>query len=307
MDKGFGPPIHMEWESPLSICGGDLKLIDVNNGSIWELFSYPTNTLIPGKSLEIDMKLTSNKSSTDLSKGSYSLMVENCGIALYYNNPPMPTPLPYWVWTLNKTNNTVGVQDPGCNFGGLLMSPTTFKLTSFAPKCALNTINNSINYTGYNEILFQKFGSVDPDPYTYLKLESDGVLRAVSLTSGWSNVFELDKCRQDPCFVPSAYISYEKEFNDYHPTRHFRRFSSKELDRATEGFCTKVREGKLGTMFLGCVEGDGKIVVKRVECSKNGKKSFQTEIEILGNIQHMNLVHLLGFCAEGNEILLVYE
>ncbi|KAH9321039.1 hypothetical protein KI387_015678, partial [Taxus chinensis] len=99
----------------------------------------------------------------------------------------------------------------------------------------------------------------------------------------------------------------EKEFKDYHRTRNFRRFSLKELDIATEGFCTKVREGGFGTMFLGCVEGDGKIAVKRMECSKKGKKSFQAGIEILGNIQHMNLVHLLGFCAEGNELLLVYE
>ncbi|KAG5544524.1 hypothetical protein RHGRI_017073 [Rhododendron griersonianum] len=38
-----------------------------------------------------------------------------------------------------------------------------------------------------------------------------------------------------------------------------------------------------------------------------GKKDFCTEIAIIGNIHHVNLVRLRGFCAEGRERLLVYE
>ncbi|KAI8531292.1 hypothetical protein RHMOL_Rhmol11G0125100 [Rhododendron molle] len=38
-----------------------------------------------------------------------------------------------------------------------------------------------------------------------------------------------------------------------------------------------------------------------------GNKDFCTEIEIIGNIHHVNLVKLRGFCAQGSERLSVYE
>ena len=38
-----------------------------------------------------------------------------------------------------------------------------------------------------------------------------------------------------------------------------------------------------------------------------GKKLFRAEVETLGNISHVNLVQLRGFCAEGVHRLLVYE
>ena len=38
-----------------------------------------------------------------------------------------------------------------------------------------------------------------------------------------------------------------------------------------------------------------------------GKKLFRAEVAALGNISHVNLVQLRGFCAEGVHRLLVYE
>ena len=37
------------------------------------------------------------------------------------------------------------------------------------------------------------------------------------------------------------------------------------------------------------------------------KQSFLAEIEIIGSIHHLNLVRLVGFCAEKSHRLLVYE
>uniref|UniRef100_A0A8R7QD16 Protein kinase domain-containing protein n=1 Tax=Triticum urartu TaxID=4572 RepID=A0A8R7QD16_TRIUA len=37
------------------------------------------------------------------------------------------------------------------------------------------------------------------------------------------------------------------------------------------------------------------------------KREFCTEIAVIGNIRHVNLVRLRGFCAEGSRRLLVYE
>ncbi|KAK3405160.1 hypothetical protein EUGRSUZ_K01410 [Eucalyptus grandis] len=49
---------------------------------------------------------------------------------------------------------------------------------------------------------------------------------------------------------------------------------------------------------------DNRIAVKQLNGSK---KSFLAEVESIGNIHHVNLVRLIGFCAEKFHRLLVYE
>lgn len=41
--------------------------------------------------------------------------------------------------------------------------------------------------------------------------------------------------------------------------------------------------------------------------SKQGIQEFLTEINIISNIRHPNLVQLIGCCVEGNHRILVYE
>lgn len=41
--------------------------------------------------------------------------------------------------------------------------------------------------------------------------------------------------------------------------------------------------------------------------SKQGTHEFMTEIDMISNIQHPNLVKLVGCCVEGNHRILVYE
>jgi Protein kinase domain/D-mannose binding lectin/S-locus glycoprotein domain len=84
------------------------------------------------------------------------------------------------------------------------------------------------------------------------------------------------------------------------------RFTFEELQMATEGFTEKLGEGGFGTVFQG-KWGDEKIAVKRLDNVGHGKKDFLAEVETIGNINHINLVRLIGFCAEKSNRLLVYE
>ena len=38
-----------------------------------------------------------------------------------------------------------------------------------------------------------------------------------------------------------------------------------------------------------------------------GEKEFITEIKVIGRTHHKNLVHLLGYCHDGENRLLVYQ
>uniref|UniRef100_A0A453Q4S0 non-specific serine/threonine protein kinase n=1 Tax=Aegilops tauschii subsp. strangulata TaxID=200361 RepID=A0A453Q4S0_AEGTS len=84
------------------------------------------------------------------------------------------------------------------------------------------------------------------------------------------------------------------------------RFSFEKLSECTEGFSKKLGDGGFGSVFQGEL-GEEKVAVKRLEGARQGKKEFLAEVETIGSIEHINLVRLIGFCAEKSERLLVYE
>ncbi|XP_071713761.1 probable serine/threonine-protein kinase PIX13 [Rutidosis leptorrhynchoides] len=76
--------------------------------------------------------------------------------------------------------------------------------------------------------------------------------------------------------------------------------------------------GGFGTVYKGWVEektlspsknGTGAIVaIKKLNHeSVQGFQEWQSEVNFLGRLSHPNLVKLLGYCREDNELLLVYE
>ncbi|XP_057859955.2 G-type lectin S-receptor-like serine/threonine-protein kinase At2g19130 [Cryptomeria japonica] len=84
-------------------------------------------------------------------------------------------------------------------------------------------------------------------------------------------------------------------------------FSYKELKIATRNFRSKLGSGGFGSVFKGSLKDGTLVAVKKLEGSQQDEKQFRAEINSLGSIQHVNLVRLRGFCAEGSERLLVYE
>lgn len=85
------------------------------------------------------------------------------------------------------------------------------------------------------------------------------------------------------------------------------RFSYEELKVATVSFSKKLGEGGLGSVFEGRLTNGTMIAVKRLDGLCHIKKSFLAEVETVGSIHHVNLIRLIGFCAEISHRLLVYE
>lgn len=87
----------------------------------------------------------------------------------------------------------------------------------------------------------------------------------------------------------------------------FKRFTYRELKRATRNFKEEIGKGGFGSVYKGVLD-DGRVVaVKRLEGILQGNAEFWAEVSVIGNINHRNLVKLWGFCAQNEHKLLVYD
>lgn len=90
----------------------------------------------------------------------------------------------------------------------------------------------------------------------------------------------------------------------------WRIFSLKELHAATNNFNydNKLGEGGFGSVYWGQLWDGSQIAVKRLKVwSNKAELEFAVEVEILGRVRHKNLLSLRGYCAEGQERLIVYH
>ncbi|KAE8658844.1 putative serine-threonine protein kinase, plant-type [Hibiscus syriacus] len=80
-----------------------------------------------------------------------------------------------------------------------------------------------------------------------------------------------------------------------------------ELKEATKNFSQEIGRGGAGIVYKGMLT-DGRVVaVKRLNEANEGEAEFVAEVNTIGKLNHMNLIDMLGFCAEKKHRLLVYE
>ncbi|KAF4399796.1 hypothetical protein G4B88_022879 [Cannabis sativa] len=90
----------------------------------------------------------------------------------------------------------------------------------------------------------------------------------------------------------------------------WRVFSLKELHAATNNFNydNKLGEGGFGSVYWGQLWDGSQIAVKRLKVwSNKADMEFAVEVEILARVRHKNLLSLRGYCAEGQERLIIYD
>lgn len=87
-------------------------------------------------------------------------------------------------------------------------------------------------------------------------------------------------------------------------------FTLRQLAAATRNFklANLVGEGGFGKVFKGRLESSQAVAIKQLKMGgSQGTQEFLVECLMLTMVHHPNLVNLIGYCAEGEERLLVYE
>ncbi|XP_042046696.1 probable serine/threonine-protein kinase PBL25 [Salvia splendens] len=88
-------------------------------------------------------------------------------------------------------------------------------------------------------------------------------------------------------------------------------FTFRELAAATKNFRQEymLGEGGFGPVYKGRLHKTGQLVaVKQLDRNGlQGNREFLVEVLMLSLLHHQNLVNLIGYCADGEQRLLVYE
>ncbi|KAL1340033.1 hypothetical protein AAHE18_U088300 [Arachis hypogaea] len=88
-------------------------------------------------------------------------------------------------------------------------------------------------------------------------------------------------------------------------------YTFRELATATKNFRQEclLGEGGFGRVYKGVIPATGQTVaVKQLDRNgMNGNKEFLAEVYTLSQLNHENIVNLVGYCADGDQRLLVYE
>lgn len=102
-------------------------------------------------------------------------------------------------------------------------------------------------------------------------------------------------------------VSLDRDFESVGP----KKFSYNELIRATDNFAEvhKLGEGGFGGVYKGFMRSmNAYVAIKKVsQESKQGVREYASEVKIISQLRHKNLVQLMGWCHEKNDLLLIYE
>lgn len=93
-------------------------------------------------------------------------------------------------------------------------------------------------------------------------------------------------------------------------TNNITLYSYNSLRSATRDFhpSNMIGGGAFGVVYRGSLRDGTQIAIKCLSAeSKQGTKEFLTEINMIWNVRHPNLVQLIGCCVEDNNRILVYE
>ncbi|CAA2996335.1 LEAF RUST 10 DISEASE-RESISTANCE LOCUS RECEPTOR-LIKE PROTEIN KINASE-like [Olea europaea subsp. europaea] len=84
-------------------------------------------------------------------------------------------------------------------------------------------------------------------------------------------------------------------------------YSYSEIKKMTKGFREKLGEGGYGLVYKGKLRSGRDVAVKILGKNKSNGQDFINEVTTTGRIHHVNIVRLVGYCADMSKCALVYD
>ncbi|XP_073064245.1 LEAF RUST 10 DISEASE-RESISTANCEUS RECEPTOR-LIKE PROTEIN KINASE-like 2.1 [Primulina eburnea] len=85
------------------------------------------------------------------------------------------------------------------------------------------------------------------------------------------------------------------------------RYSYSDVKKMTRGFREKLGQGGYGSVYKGKLRSGNIAAVKVLSKPSTNGQEFINEVATMGRIHHINVVKLVGYCAERSKCALVYD
>ncbi|KAJ9175002.1 hypothetical protein P3X46_013589 [Hevea brasiliensis] len=99
--------------------------------------------------------------------------------------------------------------------------------------------------------------------------------------------------------------------DDFEKENGPRSFSYEELVLATNNFASErlLGKGGFGRVYIGMLSDNSCVAVKRIITSEShqGLKAYVSEVKAISRLRHRNLVLLIGWCRNKQELFIIYE
>ncbi|KAL0927753.1 hypothetical protein M5K25_001960 [Dendrobium thyrsiflorum] len=112
-----------------------------------------------------------------------------------------------------------------------------------------------------------------------------------------------------PFLIEESNLRINREYMQENYSLWCKLFSYVELMQATCNFSVDRVIGKGGSslVYKGILPDGKELAVKALKPSKDSMRQFVLEIDIITTLNHENIISLLGFCLEDNNLLLIYD
>ncbi|KAL9172135.1 hypothetical protein ABFS82_03G025000 [Erythranthe guttata] len=85
------------------------------------------------------------------------------------------------------------------------------------------------------------------------------------------------------------------------------RYTYSDMKKITKGFREKLGQGGYGSVYKGKLRSGHDVAVKVLAKPSSNGQDFINEVATIGRIHHVNVVKLVGYCAERSKRALVYD
>ncbi|KAG5229598.1 glycerophosphodiester phosphodiesterase protein kinase domain-containing GDPDL [Salix suchowensis] len=113
-------------------------------------------------------------------------------------------------------------------------------------------------------------------------------------------VYRTDKAARENQKRIETFLADYKAFK---PTRYM----YADIKRITNEFKDKLGQGAYGTVYKGQLSDEIFVAVKILNNSTGNGEEFINEVGMMGKIHHVNVIRLVGYCADGFRRALVYD